>query len=62
LVRKLGEPFASSLTLGLGSLSWEKWLVGELTIHAMSDRESMTTRTFTVGPERQRAKPDLPPE
>jgi hypothetical protein len=51
LVRKLGEPFTSSLAIGLGALAWEKWRVGELTVHAMYDRGSMTTRTFTVGPE-----------
>jgi hypothetical protein len=50
LVRKLGEPFASSLTIGLGALGWEKWQVGGLVLHAMYDRTSMTTRTFTVGP------------
>jgi hypothetical protein len=57
LVRKLGQPFASSLTIGLGSLSWEKWRVGELVMHVKYDRPSMTTRTFTVGPERQHAAP-----
>jgi hypothetical protein len=51
LVRKLGEPFASSLTIGLGALGWEKWLVGDLVIHAMYDRVTRTTRTFTIGPE-----------
>jgi hypothetical protein len=69
LVRKLGEPFASSLTIGLGALGWEKWQVDALVLHAMYDRVSMTTRTFTIGPpepEDQRAKPgamaDRPPE
>jgi hypothetical protein len=50
LVRKLGEPFASSMSIGLNTWSWEKWRVAGLVIHAMYDRSSMTTRTFTVGP------------
>jgi hypothetical protein len=51
LVRKLGEPFASSLTVGLGKLSWEKWRVEDLIVHAMYHLDTMTTRTFTIGPE-----------
>ena len=51
LVGKLGEPFTSSLAVGLGALAWEKWRVDELVIHATYDRETMTTRTFTIGPE-----------
>lgn len=50
LAQKLGESFASSLTIGLEKLGWEKWRVGEFVIHAMFDRNTMTTRTFTVGP------------
>ncbi len=50
LVAELGEPFASSLTIGLGALGLETWRVGAFVIHAMYDRVSMTTRTFTIGP------------
>ncbi|HET6574541.1 MAG TPA: hypothetical protein VFG68_13115 [Fimbriiglobus sp.] len=57
LVGKLGKPFTSSLAVGLGSLAWEKWRAGEMVIHAMYDRETMTTRVFTLGPEAQPAQP-----
>ena len=40
LVGKLGEPFTSSLAIGLGALAWAKWRVGDLTIHAMYDRSA----------------------
>ena len=50
LVQKLGESFKSSLMVNVTPLSWEKWRVGDLTVHAMYDRSNMTTRTFTIGP------------
>lgn len=54
LVQKLGEPFTSSLMVKVTPplpLCWEKWCVEDTTVHAMYDRSSMTTRTFTIGPE-----------
>jgi len=51
LIQKLGEPFATSLEMNVTPLAWEKWRVGDLTIHSMYDRSTMTTRTFSVGPE-----------
>jgi len=51
LVQKLGEPFATSLMVNVTPLAWEKWRVGDLTVHSMYDRSSMTTRTFSIGPE-----------
>jgi hypothetical protein len=57
LVGKLGEPFTSSLAVGLGSLAWEKWRVGEMVIHAKYDLVVMTARVFTVWPEAQPAQP-----
>ena len=38
------------LTVGLGTLVWEKWRAGGLVLHAMYDRDSMTPRALTVGP------------
>jgi hypothetical protein len=51
LVRKLGEPFTSSLAVGLGSLAWAKWRADGLTVHAMYHRDDAAVRTFTIGPE-----------
>jgi hypothetical protein len=54
LVQKLGMPFATSLMVKVTPplpLCWEKWRVGDLTVHAMYDMSNMTTRTFTIGPE-----------
>src|SRR5262245_39773776 len=61
LVRKLGKPFESSLTVGLDSLTWEKWHVGELVLHATYDPAAMTARLFTVANEAQRVAPDPEP-
>src|SRR5262249_703037 len=51
LVRKVGEPYTSSLAIGLGELAWEKWRVEGLVIHVSYDRETMTPWLLTVGPE-----------
>lgn len=51
LAQKLGESFESSLTIGLDSLSWEKWRVEELVVHVTYNLETMTPRTFTIGPD-----------
>ena len=51
LIQKLGQPFATSLEMNVTPLAWEKWRIGDLTIHSKYDRSTMTTRTFSVGPE-----------
>ncbi len=46
---KLGEPFASSDKDERGLPGWGKWHIGEVTIHTMYERTSMTSQVFTLG-------------
>ncbi len=46
---KLGEPIAASDKDERGLPGWEKWHVGEITIHTMYERTGMTSQVFTIG-------------